>query len=249
MNVIFLGTNGWYDTHTGNTISVLVRSRRHDIILDAGNGFYKTEQYIPPGDEKPAYLFLSHFHLDHIIGLHTLAKGRFPLGLTLCGPTGTRAVLDQILDRPFTVSLDRLPYPTAVYELPEEVDKLPFAVDARELRHSGLTLGYRFSLDDRVIAYCADTGYCENAVALARSADLLIAECAYKSGQSDESWPHLNPETAARIAAEAGARRLALIHFDAQTHPTLRDRKDSEQAAQSIFPNAFATFDDMQVDV
>ena len=79
------------------------------------------------------------------------------------------------------------------------------------------------------------------------AADLLIAECAYKSGQSNEAWPHLNPEMAARIAKEAGAKKLALIHFDARTHPTLGDRTDSENAAKKIFTETFATIDDMKI--
>ena len=38
MQVIFLGTNGWFDTAAGNTVSVLVQSEEYDIIFDAGNG-------------------------------------------------------------------------------------------------------------------------------------------------------------------------------------------------------------------
>ena len=83
MRVIFLGTNGWYDTDTGNTICVLIRTKDYEIILDAGNGLYKIDQYIPERNKKPVYLFLSHFHLDHIVGLHTLMKFNFSQGLTI----------------------------------------------------------------------------------------------------------------------------------------------------------------------
>ena len=249
MKVIFLGTNGWYDTETGNTISILIRTGNYDIILDAGNGLYKVDRYVPPGDEKPAYLFLSHFHLDHMIGLHTLVKCRFTKGLNICGPAGTRQILETIVNSPFTVALERLPYPTAVLELPEETDRLPFAVKTMPLFHSGLTLGFRIEIHGKIIAYCPDTGYCENAVTLAKSADLLITECAYKSGEANESWPHLNPETAARIAVEAGAKKLFLTHFAAGTYLTLEERKASEKVARTIFTSTFAAMDDMQVDL
>ena len=249
MKVIFLGTNGWYDTPTGNTICTLIRTGQYDIILDAGIGFYKIDHYIPMGDEKPAVLLISHFHLDHIYGLHMLVKGRFPHGLAICGPAGTRQIIDTIVNSPFTVSLDRLPFATTVHELPAEAGCLPFPVDVKPLRHSGVTLGYRIKIDGKIIAYCPDTGYCENAVALGRDADLLITECAYKSGQSDDSWPHLNPEMAARIAVEANAQKLLLTHFAAGTYLTLAERKVSEGVAQTIFPNTLAAFDDMQVDV
>ena len=36
MQVTFLGTNGWFDTSAGNTVSVLVRAEEYDIIFDAG---------------------------------------------------------------------------------------------------------------------------------------------------------------------------------------------------------------------
>ena len=249
MKAIFLGTNGWYDTVTGNTVSILIRTGDHDIILDAGTGFHKVDRYVPPGDEKPATLLLSHFHLDHIIGLHTLVQRRFTKGLNICGPAGTRQILATFVNSPFTIALERLPFETSIFELPEEKDRLPFAVETRPLFHSGLTLGFRFEIDGKIIAYCPDTGYCENAVALARSADLLITECAYKSGEALESWPHLNPETAARIAVEAGAKKLVLTHFAADTYLTLAERKVSEQVARTIFADTVAAMDDMQVEL
>ena len=86
MKVIFLGTNGWYDTDTGNTICTLINSEKYHIILDAGNGIYKADRYIH--DDLPVYLFLSHFHLDHIEGLHVLNKFRFSQGLRIFGQKG-----------------------------------------------------------------------------------------------------------------------------------------------------------------
>ena len=249
MKVIFLGTNGWYDTGTGNTICTLIRTGDRDIILDAGSGFHKIDRHVPVGDEKPVTLLLSHFHLDHIYGLHVLVRMRFPKGLTICGPAGTRRVIDIIVNSPFTVSLDRLPFATAVRELPEDCGRLPFPVAVKPLLHSDLTLGFRMEIDGRIIAYCPDTGYCDNAVELARSADLLITECAYKSGEALESWPHLNPETAARIAVEAGAKRLVLTHFAAPNYATLAERKVSEDAARKIFAETLAAVDDLVVDL
>jgi len=249
LKAIFLGTNGWYDTDTGNTISILIRTTDYEIILDAGNGFYKIDRYIPEESMKPVYLFLSHFHLDHIIGLHTLMKFNFSQGLTICGPAGTRDILGTFINNPFSASFSQLPFSVTTYELPEEHIKLPFKVEARELYHTSFTLGYRIEIEGKVISYCPDTGYCENAVTLARSSDLFIAECAYKKGQFSASWPHLNPETAARIANEAEAKSLALVHFDAETYKTIAERKESERVARKIFKNAFITTDTMAIEI
>ena len=245
MKVIFLGTNGWYDTETGNTICTLVQTERYDIMLDAGNGLHRADRYLDGG--KPVFLFLSHFHIDHIEGLHILSKFRFREGLVICGPAGSREILGTFLNAPFTIPLSPLPYPARILEMPEEAASLPFPVEALPLRHASLTLGYRIAVDGRMISYCPDTGYCENAVTLARSADLLITECAYKKGQSCEEWPHLNPETAARIAREAGAKRLVLTHFDAGVYQSLPERKESEAVAAGIFPATTAGMDGLEI--
>jgi ribonuclease BN (tRNA processing enzyme) len=245
MKAIFLGTNGWYDTETGNTICTLVQTERYDIIFDAGNGIHRAERHIDGG--RPVFLFLSHFHIDHIEGLHILAKFRFPKGLCICGPAGSRKILGTFLNDPFTVPFAALPYPARILEIPEEAASLPFSVEVLPLRHSAFTLGFRIAMDSRIISYCPDTGYCENAVTLAKSADLLITECAFKPGQSSEIWPHLNPETAARIALEAGAKRLALTHFDAGVYQRLAERRESEAVAAGIFPATTAGMDGLQI--
>ncbi|MFA4828243.1 MAG: ribonuclease Z [Thermodesulfovibrionales bacterium] len=247
MKITFLGTNGWYDTSTGNTICILVETERYDIILDAGNGLYKADKYI--SNKKPIYLFLSHFHLDHIIGLHILGKFNFNSGLYICGQAGTKEILNKIIALPFSMPLDRLGYKIEIYDLPEKKQKIPFTFEFLPLLHSSLTLGYRFELDNKIISYCPDTGYCENAVTLAKNADLLITECAFKPGQTSEDWPHLNPETAARIAKEAAAKKLVLVHFDASIYQSLEERKQAEEVAKKIFANTIAAIDEMQIAV
>jgi ribonuclease BN (tRNA processing enzyme) len=230
MQIIFLGTNGWYDSNTGNTVCTLINTEKYHIILDAGNGIYKADRYIK--DDLPVYLFLSHFHLDHTEGLHILNKFRFP-SLTIFGQRGTLAVLKTLVNQPFTVPLDRLPFPVTVRELSPGPYKLPFPLDCRFLVHADPCMGYRFDLDGRIIAYCPDTGACDNAVLLAEDADLLIAECAFLPGEESQVWPHLNPQAAADIARQARAARLALTHFDAGRYSSLSMRRAAVATVQN----------------
>jgi len=95
MDVVFLGTNGWYDSATGNTICILIKSHDYYIILDAGNGIHKLDQHYQKAG--PVFILLSHFHLDHIAGLHILAKFAFAEGLVIAGPKGTREILNHII--------------------------------------------------------------------------------------------------------------------------------------------------------
>jgi ribonuclease BN (tRNA processing enzyme) len=61
------------------------------------------------------------------------------------------------------------------------------------------------------VAYSGDTDFCENAVGLARDADLLICEAAFPDAMKVKG--HLTPSLAGRIAMEAGVKRLLLTHF------------------------------------
>ena len=249
MKITFLGTNGWYDTDTGNTICTLIESDDYFIILDAGNGIYKLDRHIPKNSNKPVYLFLSHFHFDHITGLHILTKFRFNQGLHIYGQEGTKDILDRIINEPYTVPFSRLLFEVDVNELSEGNHNIPFPVECRFLLHSSKCIGYRFELDNKVIAYCPDTGICDNAKLLAQDSDLLIAECALRIGERNNEWPHLNPEDAAQIAKEANAGKLALVHFDANRYNSMSLRKEAQEKAREIFGNTVAAIDNMQVEL
>lgn len=247
MNVTFLGTNGWYDSATGNTICTLIKTKRWDIVLDAGNGLHKLDKYID--GKKPVFILLSHFHIDHIAGLHLLLKFRFKRPLVICGQKGARRLLDIFVNKPFTKPMGGLPYPVKVLELPAEAGKLPFEVETLPLVHADPVLGFRLRLEGKTVTYCTDTGYCPNALNLARGADLLITECAHAPGESNPLWPHFNPETAGRLAAEAGAGRLVMTHYSADRYRTMAARAAGVRITRKVFKRAQAAKDGLEVEV
>lgn len=240
LEAIFLGTNGWYDTSTGDTTCVLLKTGKTHIILDAGNGIYKADRYIDPGEE--VNLFLSHFHIDHICGLHILNKLQFG-SLRIFGQPGTVRILDTIINHPYTLPLSDLPFPVTVQEIPEGSFYDPVPMECRFLVHASPCMGYRFKLDGKIVAYIPDTGICENAVRLAEGADLMIAECSFRPGERNAEWPHLNPEDAGEIARMACARRLVLVHFDASRYITLEERLKAVRCAG--FSDVMAATDEM----
>ena len=187
MKVIFLGTNGWYNTETGNTPCVLVDTNSCYIVFDAGDGIYKLDNYIT--SDKPIYLFLSHFHLEHISGLHTLNKFRFKQGIRIYGQRGTREILNYVLDHPFTSPMNNLPVKVKIRELSEGTHRIPFRVTCRPLFHVDPCFGYRIDFGGKVITYCTDTGICNSSLELAKNADVLIHDCAEKPEQRSPKWP------------------------------------------------------------
>jgi ribonuclease BN (tRNA processing enzyme) len=247
MQVIFLGTNGWYDTSTGTTCSVLIQSEEYDIIFDAGNGIAKADRYIT--QKKPVFLFISHLHIDHIAGLHTLVKFRLQKGLHICTLKGSVTDLNAFVREPFTVPFRDLPYPVEIIELAEGRHFLPFTVECLALVHPVPCFGYRLEIDGKVITYCTDTGICDNAIVLARDTDLLITECGLKPGDESPDWPHLNPENAIQIARQSHAKRLALMHFGAEVYKTLDERKALQQRYEKEWPGLIVATDHLAITV
>ncbi len=251
MKIHFLGTNGWHDTETGETPCILIDAKEAYIVLDAGNALRKIDHHISD-TKKPIYLFLSHFHLDHTNGLHVLLKFKFPQGMTIFGQPGTEKIMKLFLAKPFTApaELVNTKMPFAIKDLKEGKNKLgSLEIETSYLVHADPCFGYSFILEGKKVTYCTDTGVCEGMNKLAKNADLLITECAWKERNQYKSWPHLAPEDAAETAKCAEAKRLILTHFDAYNYQTLEDRKAAEQRAKKIFLNTVAAKDDFQVEI
>jgi ribonuclease BN (tRNA processing enzyme) len=198
---------------------------------------------------KPADLFLSHFHFDHIEGIHTLVRLNFSKGLRVFGQAGVREALRNVIRHPYTVPINEMPFRTGVFELPAERALVPYLKDARPLVHADPCLGFRFEIEGRIIAYCTDTGMCSNLIALGRGADLLITECSALDGEKRGSWPHLSPADAVAVANETGAKRVALVHFNASLYPTTESRKAIQRKVSREADNIVVAFDDMVMEL
>lgn len=223
ITITLLGTNGWYSSVTGNTTCISIDTPDYFIILDAGDGLSKIPDYYPE-ITKPAYLFLSHLHLDHISGLHTISRCRFLQGLSIFGPPGI-GILKEFIGYPYTIPLVDLSFPVTIHEVSEGRLPLPFPVLASFLVHSQPVYGYRLELG-RTVAFCTDTGPCQGILDLGKDADLLFTECSNLPGEGNPAWPHLNPETAVACAEEAGAKHLVLIHFAANHYNSKEIREN-----------------------
>ncbi len=247
MKIVFLGTNGWYTTATGNTPCILVDAKDYYVVFDGGNGIYKLDQYI--SELKPIYLFISHFHIDHVSGLHTLNKFTFSQGINICMASGRRKDFETLVNPPYTVPIEKLKTKITLHELEENNNSLPFPVSAIELFHTYKGHGYRVELEGKTIAYSGDAGISENSSKLSQNVDLLIHECSYKSDHDTDTWGHVGPIEAATLAKDSGVKKLILNHFDASKYTTLEMRKGAEKEAQAIFPNTTCAIEDMVIEL
>ena len=99
----------------------------------------------------------------------------------------------------------------------------------------------------KAVAYCTDTRPCRNAVELARGVDLLIHEATFTDDMTDEAhdFGHSTARQAARIAREAGAKRLLITHFSTR-YP---DPRPLLEEAREVFPDTIMADDLMEIDV
>ena len=254
MKIVFLGTNGWYTNQNGNTPCVLIDSKDHYVVFDAGNGIYKLDKYIT--QNKPISLFISHFHLDHVSGVHTMPKFSFPQGIDVYIAKGRKKDFEILANPPYTIgykpqlqNIKNLKTEIRLHELKEGSHKIPFAAAIIEQFHAYKDHGYRVTLEGKTIAYSGDCGKTEKSIMLARNADLLIHECSNTEPDVPDIWGHTDATQAAQIARDANAKRLILTHFGPRPYKTLADRKKAEVKARKIFKNTICAVDDMAVSV
>lgn len=101
----------------------------------------------------------------------------------------------------------------------------------------------------RIAAILGDTRPCDNAVALARDADVLVHEATFATGMEEkaETYGHSTFAQAAHVAASAGAKRLVLTHFSS--------RYDEEAVARMVeetkpaFANTEPARDYLQIEI
>ncbi len=252
MKITFLGTNGWYSTPTGDTPCILIDAKDRYIILDAGNGIYKLDNYIK--EDKPISLFISHFHIDHTSGLHTLAKFNFKQGIDVYVGANRSKDFAALVNPPFTLgymkkpeNIKDLPTEIRLHELPEEkVLNIPFKLEAIKLHHAYCNHGFKIQLEGKTIVYTGDCGFTGQAKKLAKDADLLICECSNKKTEEPDIWGHLDPVQAGSLAKECGVKELILTHFGANSFTTLDERKWAQEEAKKIFSATTAATDGME---
>lgn len=236
MELHLLGSGGWFPTARRATCSALVRDGDRGLLLDAGTGLGRLAER-PELLEGLASLdlVLTHFHLDHVVGLAALPA--LPAALRpalwapgeLLGYGPSLPLLERLLGRPlFAAPLDALV--REVRELPAGPIELgPFRLETRAQRlHADPTLGLR--LGNR-LAYCTDTERDEGTVAFAAGCRVLCHEAWHPT---DAGPGHTSAADAGRIAADAGVERLVLIHVS----PLVADEDALGAAAQAAFPAA-----------
>ncbi len=247
MKIVLLGSGGYHPNQRRHTACLLLPEC--GVMFDAGTAMFRAGKHLR-GPELD--IFLSHAHLDHVVGLTYLMNvvREHPLKrVRLHAAAGKLAAVDEHL---FAADLfpKRPPY-----------ENCPLAPDAAvevqgggrvthfPLAHTGGSLGFRLDFPDCSMAYVTDTWADPSApyVEKIRGVDLLIHECHFPD--ENAAWAkttgHGHTTAVAKIARQAGAGRLVLVHIDPlQTD----DDPIGLDAARAIFPKTEIGEDLMEID-
>ena len=226
LEIIFLGVSG-ASPGAGDESTCFIVNK--SILVDAGwNAAIGMQSYdVAPTDID--HVFITHCHQDHVLGLPGLffanrkrdrLREEEPI-LRLYGSTDLQAVCAgaaaflQAERYP-----DELPaYVSTCVQPGETVEIGTLQVEVGRSFHPVDARCYRFT--DTETGACAvisgDTAYHAGLPIFARECDVLIHEVAAAANADPTSlqWRlHSRPQDAARVAKEAGASTLVLVHYD-----------------------------------
>lgn len=104
----------------------------------------------------------------------------------------------------------------------------------------------------RAFVYCTDTVFCENAIALAENADVLIHEATFAHQDSQLAFERLHSTTtmAAQVALAANVKQLIMTHFSPRYAPgNSLQLNDLLKEARAIFPNTILAYDFLNYEI
>lgn len=152
LNVTFLGTAGSLPTPERNPSAVLVNREGELILFDCGEGTQRQMMRARTGMMRLNYIFLSHLHADHILGipglLETMSFQGRKTPLTVAGPIRTIDLLEKLssigcISRNFEVRAMELD--------PGDIVKMKgYTLKAIQTDHGIPSLGYCLQEDKRL---------------------------------------------------------------------------------------------------
>jgi ribonuclease Z len=244
MKLILLGTSGYHPSDRRQTSCMLLPSC--GVVLDAGTGMYRLGNYLQT-DELD--IFITHAHLDHVIGLTYLFSVMWMHPLHRVTVHGRPEKLYAIENHLFYRDLSARP-PFDTHSLAEMTTLSDGGrLTHFTLDHPGESLGFRLDWPGHSMAYVTDTTAAANAdyVQHIRGVDLLVHECFYPDAQSDlaAKYGHSCITPVAEVARAAGVGQLILTHIN----PLLTaDYPADLSAIKKIFPRTEIGEDLMEVE-
>ena len=217
------------------------------VVFDAGTAMFRVRDWLKTDTLD---IFLTHAHLDHIVGLTFLFDVLGEKTMRHVRVHGDEKQLGEIEKHLFAEAIFPVRPPLDFCPITDQVELSDGAVLSHfPLRHPGGSIGYRVDWPDRSFAYVTDTTADPSAdyVEKIRGVDVLLHECNFPDGHEKMAalTGHSCLTPVAQVAAAAGVGRVVLVHI----YPL----DDSDQpfdlsGARRVFENIELGEDGMEID-
>jgi len=235
MILTVVGSGSLVPSPRRSTPALALESGGLQVTVDGGSGTLRRQAELGIDFRKTNTLFFTHIHPDHTLDLlHFLFASKHTPGfqrdrpIRIVGPPGFEKFLDHFRDGVKSWT-DGGESGMEVLEMGdgEKLDLGTLMVEAVELDHSVMDVGYRFHDETGgTAAFTGDTGWCKALEDLARNVDVFVTEC---SGDADHPAPgHLTAPEVGKVAAAASVKQVILTHL----YPLPDDRIRLTQVAR-----------------
>lgn len=226
----------------GNTSCIEIACGERTLVFDAGSGLRVLgNRMIRDNKIADIDLFISHCHIDHLIGLPffmpAFEKGsrvRLWAG-NVAAAGGLQATVRKMMSYPlFPIEIEMAQGMIEFTDFNPGQVLLPregIVVRTAALNHPGGAIGYRVEYAGQAVAYVTDTELSDNAfnpamLALASNAALLIIDSTYTDSELRDhvGWGHSSWQQTIRFADAARVKTLCLFHHDPEHDDMAMDR-------------------------
>ncbi len=273
MRIKFWGVRGSTPTperrnsrYGGNTCCVEIRLANGTIIvIDCGSGLRSLgKSLLREFGAHPihGYVFMTHFHWDHIQGIPFFGplyrKGNVFLfhSVQRKGLELRAAVEGQMVNPYFPVDMSAMGAIRHFFDLDERpIDVNGAIISSAPLNHPQECVGYRVDADGASFVFATDTEpgspFHDRTVRdLAKGADVLVYDAQYSPEQvagDKKGWGHSSWLEGTRIAKEAGVNQLILFHHDPDNDDTYVD--GLVEKARQEFPRVAGAAEGMEFEL
>ena len=229
MKITILGARGSVPTEGegmlefgGATSCVLIEAEDRAVFLDAGTGIMNA----PEVGDKHLSIFLTHPHLDHILGLpffpYLLEKNKkIDFYAKKSETHSAKAQVSEVLSPPlWPCSADDYPANIAFHDMTLPVKLGDVLIEGIPSNNPGGGTVYKITYGGKSAVYATDYEYDpskkDELVAFAKGADLLMIDGQYTKDELEgkRGYGHSTPESGIRIMKESGAKMIRFVHHD-----------------------------------
>lgn len=235
VQVTFMGTGAAFSTRWRTNVAMLVQERDTKLLIECGPTILYQLDHAGSSVDEINYLFVSHRHGDHILGLPMFLLMRSKLmrseagaskSLTILGSEETVQAgkdLTHVVFPDHARQLTRFSWVDLPVDQPGSVElepsiKLSTLPVPHSPRVSVLALRLDFQVSGCSLVYSGDTIFNEEMADFAAGCDLLVHEANFSEKLQPDidagTYGHSTARQAGHIASRANCRILALVHVD-----------------------------------